>query len=323
VPSRAVAVRPLWVDSVDSVFSRSQYVAAIGHASSREMAERNALAALTGLFGQAIYADQTITNVYREAIRDGITAGWSDDITMYSTIRTTAAMDSLVGAEIRETWHDTRTNTFYAAAVMDRARTAVIYRDMILANQSIINNLTNMNAQERNSLEGFSRYQFAAAVADINITYGNVLSVIGVPSPVDLPRGDTFRLEARNITREIPIGVRVVNDRAGRIQGAFTRALTDLGFRSGGADSRYILDVNINLSPVEFPNNPHVFARMEVDSRLSHNGVTLLPFNFNLREGHTSMPEAENRAFMAAERRINAEYANLLSGYLSQLIPRR
>jgi hypothetical protein len=316
--------KPAWVENVDSIYDNSRYVAAVGNASTRDMAEKNALANLAAVFGQSIKADQTITNTYQEAVRNGVTSTWTDNISMQNTINTTASMDTLIGAEVKEVWYDSG-STHYAVAVMENARTAQIYTDMIKANQNMIANLVNMKDNEKNSLEGFSRYQFAAAVADINVAYGNVLQVIGAPVPAGVVKGDNYRLEAKNITKSIPIGIVVKNDKSGRIQGAFAKALSDAGFRSGGNNSRYILDVDITISPVEYPNNTNKFARIELGANLTDTSVksVLLPYNFNTREGHTTAAEAENRAYVAAERKISEEYKNILSDYLNQLLPKK
>jgi hypothetical protein len=316
--------KPAWVDSVDSVYNRAQYAAATGYASSREMAEKNALANLTGIFGQTIQADQLIVNTYQEAVKNGVTAGWTDNIAMQNTIETTALMNTLVGAEIKEIWFDSR-NTYYAVAVMEKTRTVQIYNEMIKANQDVISNLLSMSQADKNTLEGFSRYQFAAIVADINITYGNVLQVIGSPLPAGLTKGDNYRIEAQNITKSIPIAITVKNDKSGRIQGAFAKALSDIGFRSGGNNSRYTLNVDIIITPVEYPNNTNKYARIELGANLTDTAAksVLLPFNFDTREGHNSASEAENRAYMAAERKINEEYRKLLSNYLSNLLPKK
>jgi hypothetical protein len=314
--------KPNWVDSVDSAYSRAQYVAAAGYAADRTMAERNALSNLIAIFGQSIYADLTITNTYKEAVKNGVTTGWTDNVAMQNAIRTQSSMDVLVGAEIKEVWFDSR-STYYAVAVMEKARTTQIYNEMISANKDVINNLITMNQTQKNSLEGYSRYQFAAIVADINITYGNVLQVIGSPLPPGLVKGDTYRIEANNITKSIPVGIKVRNDKAGRVEGAFAKSLSDLGFRSGGNNSRYILDVNIVTSPVEFPNNTNKFTRIEIDARLTEDGITLLPYNFAEREGHATQSEADNRAYMIAERNITPAYTKVLSDYLSKLLPVR
>jgi hypothetical protein len=316
--------KPAWVDAVDSVYNRNQYVAAVGNASDRTMSERNALANLTGIFGQSIRADQTITNTYFEAVKNGVTAGWTDTIAMNNTIATRTSMDTLVGAEVREVWSDSK-NTWYAVAVMEKAKTTQVYTEMIKANQNMISNLITMSQAEKNTLEGFSRYQFAATVADINTTYGNLLQVIGAPLPAGMLKGDNYRIEAQNITKTIPIGIKVLKDKSKRIEGAFAKSLSELGFRSGGTNSRYMLDVNIDTSPVDFPNNSNKFTRMELGANLTDTSqkAVLFPYNFNLREGHATQSEAENRTYTVAERKINDEYANLLSDYLSQLLPVR
>ena len=316
--------KPAWVDSVDAVYSRQLYVAAVGYAADRAMSERNALGNLTAIFGQSIQADQRITNTYQEAVKSGKTAGWSDTVDMENTIKTSASMDTLIGAEIKEVWFDSK-STYYAVAVMEKQKTAQLYGDMIKANQAMIGNLTNMNQTEKNTIEGLGRYQFAAVAADINLTYANVLNVIGAPVPQGLKRGDEYRLEAQNIARAIPVNIAVKNDKSGRIQGAFAKSLSELGFRSGGNDSRYALNVDINISPAELPNNPNKFVRMELraDFTDTSQGAVLLPYNFNNREGHNTVAEAENRAFLAAERKINEEYSKLLNNYLSQFLPKK
>jgi hypothetical protein len=316
--------QPAWVNSVDSVYSRNQYLAAVGYASNREMAERNALANLTAVFGQSIYADQTITNTYQEAVKNGAAVGWTDNTAMENTIRTSASMDTLIGAEIKEVWFDSK-STHYAAAAMEKVKTARVYGDMIQANQNMIKNLITMSETEKNSMEGFSRYQFAASVADINISYGNLLRVIGAAVPEGLKKGDDYRLEAVDIARTIPIGLRVQNDKSGRIEGAFARALSDLGFRSGGNNSPYLLDVNITTSPVENASQTNKFTRIELKANLvdTKTRAVLLPYDFSDRQGHLSQSEADNRAYMAAERKISEEYAKVFNNYVSRLLPKK
>jgi len=316
--------QPAWVNSVDSVYKRDQYVAAVGHASNRATAERTALSNLISIFGQSIYADTAIINTYQEVINNGKISGYTDSTDINNTIKTSASMDTVVGAEVREIWYDSK-SVYYAVAVMDKAKTAQMYRDMITANLNMIKNLTTMSAAEKNTMEGYSRYQFAAAVADINISYGNLLNVIGSAPPSALKRGADYRLEAVDIAKAIPIGLRVQNDKAGRIQGAFAKAITDLGFRSGGNNSPYLLDVAVTTNPAEYPNQTIKYTRIELSANLidTKSNTVLFPYNYNGREGGLSQSEADNTAYAAVEKEINQKYANLFSNYVSQLIPQK
>ncbi|MDR0497279.1 MAG: LPP20 family lipoprotein [Treponema sp.] len=314
--------QPDWVRDPYTKYNRQASVAAIGMGGSREAAEKGAYGNLIGIFGQSIQVDEKVSLSYQEAVKNGVTANWSENTTVDSTIMTSTGMDSLVGAEIGDRWDDGK--EYFALAFLDKAKASQIYSGMIRSNQTMINNLLIVPPEEKNTLNEYARYQFAATIADVNISYGNLLSVIGAPVQV-LKKGDDYRLEAVSITKAIPIGLRVQNDVSNRIQGAFARALSGMGFQSGGNNSRYTLDVNINSSPVIIANNPNNFTRIEVSANLSDTsaGTVLLPYNFNDRQGHTSQSEADNRAYAAAERKINEEYTKILSDYLSQLLPKR
>ncbi|MCL2067684.1 MAG: LPP20 family lipoprotein [Treponema sp.] len=322
--SQARQRQPEWINTPYVMYDEHQYIVRTGSGKSQVEAEKSALANLVGYFGLSISDDLRISTAYFEAVKNGVTDAWSDTTNIDRTIVTSASLDSLVGAEIRENWFDGR-DTHHAAAVMEKAKTAQIYYSLTEANLEMIKNLTNMNPAQKNTIEGFARYQFAAIVADINLSYGNVLRVIGVAPPGELKRGDEYRLEAMEITRLIPVGITVRNDRSGRIQGAFSKALSELGFSSGGVNSRYVLAVDITSTPVTIQNNANNFTRIEVTANFTDTSTraVLVPYTFNRREGHTSQAEADNRAYSAAERIINEEYRDILSDYLSQLLPRR
>jgi hypothetical protein len=228
-----------------------------------------------------------------------------------------------MGAEIKEVWFDSR-DTYYAVAVMEKARSAGIYNELILANLNIIKNLVTMTPGEKNSLEGVIRYKFAATVADVNVSYGNIVRLLDASPSGGIVSGDEYRLEARNIARTIPIGITVTYDRQGRIFGAFAKCFTDLGFDANAGNSRYVLNVNASVSPVDLPNNQNYFSRIELAANLTdtRDGLVLLPYNFNDRQGHVTQAEAENRAVAAAVRDINDVFAAAFSDYLSKLMPR-
>jgi hypothetical protein len=317
------AAGPDWVRDPYTKYDRQANTAAVGNGSSRQAAEKSALGNLVAIFGQEIQVDEKLTVTYQEAVKSGAAANWSETTVSDSTISTSAGLDSLVGAEIGDTWDDGK-GAHYAVAVLNKAKASQIYSNMIKTNQTMINNLTSMTDAEKNSLEGYSRYQFAAVVADINQSYGNLLSVIGSPMQ-GLKKGDDYRLEAKNITKAIPIAVVVQNDKSNRIQGAFAKAISEAGFQTGGSNSRYLLDANVVSQPVTMQGSQYLFTRIEVTANLTDtsNKSVILPYSFNAREGHQSQAEADNRAILAAERKIGGEYSKLLNDHLSQLLPKK
>jgi len=311
---------PDWTRDPYRKYDKQLYIAAVGIGSSNQMAEKDALGKLVAIFGQSIQVDEEITTSYQEAVSSGVVATWSEKTSVSSNISTSTGMDSLIGVEITDRWDNKR--DFYAIAALNKRTASTLYSDIIKANQSTINNLINISAIEKNTLEGYARYQLAAIIADITISYVNLLNVIGVQGGLyNTKPGNDYRLEAQNIVKAIPINIAVTNDKSARIQGAFAKAFSELGFRSGGIASRYVLNVNVVISSTEHSANNIKYSRMELEANLTDTSAkaVLLPYNFNLREGHNTLSEAETRSFLTAERKINDEYKKLLSDYLSQL----
>ena len=96
--------QPEWINSPYSKYNERQYIVRTGSGPTAAEAEKNALANLVGYFGQSISDEQKISNIYQEAVKSGVAAQWSDTTTIDRTIATSAGLDSLVGAEIRDTW---------------------------------------------------------------------------------------------------------------------------------------------------------------------------------------------------------------------------
>ena len=317
--------RPAWVDSPDSVYPRDFYISAVGYGSTRMNAERNAFTQLIGFFGQSIESELRTVSTYTEAIKSGVIQ-LTENSTVQEAITTSVELDTLLGAGIADVWVDSG-NTYYAVALMEKARSAILYSDLIRSNERVIDNLISMTQSEKNSLNGYSRYMLAASIADANRVYANVLTLVGNPpgvSQVNPGRGESLRIEASDIARNIPIAVNVENDRAGRIRSAFTRSLSSAGFRSGGTGSRYVINADLHLDEANIPNQPNVFLRWVIDANLidSQDNSVIFPFTFNGREGHINISEAEQRVLRIAETRIAEEYGRHLRDHLALLLPR-
>ena len=315
--------QPDWISNPYLRYNSREYIAVVGSGNSRQDAERNALANLIAYFGQSIQVDEVVSTTYQEAVRDR-TSVWSEVTTADTVISLSSSMDNLIGAEIGEAWSGS--GIHYVTAILNRSRAAAAYTEMIRANQAIIENLTGIPVEERNTFSGYSRFQLAAAIADVNASYADILQQIGW-TVEGASGGGSLRLEAAEIKSSIPVRITVLKeshvDSADRIETAFARALSDLGFFSGGENSRYVLEVIIVLNPVSIANSPYSWARIEMNASLidTFTKALILPYNVTSRDGHTTQAEADNRAVLEAERRINNEYAALLNDYISGLLP--
>jgi len=323
--SSSGSVRPAWISSVDSVYNRNQYVAAMGTGRDHQSAQKQAHTELISIFGQSIKIDEKISTLYQDMVNSGGISNWTERNTAQIDISRQASMDVLVGAEIKEVWVDTN-GTVYAVSAMERAQAARLYTDMINANLGIINNLVNMTPAEKNSLGGYSRYQFAAALADINASHKKVLEYIGASIPSGVQDSYYYRQELEKIVSAIPIGVTVTGDKNGRVQAAIAGVLSELGFRSGGSNPRYRVEATLTMREDVY-NNPNLkFARYEIIANLVDtvpSKAVLVPYSATDREGHQTYDLAQERALQKVESIIKANLKPVLNDYLSRMLPKK
>ena len=310
---------PNWVQDPYLKYNKQEYFAVLGSGNTRQIAERNAYGNLIALFGQTIRLEEKDSVIFQSIIGNEVKTNWSEYTTTESLIERSANFESLMGAEIGDIWKDGK--EYHAVALLEKERTIKIYTGIVQENQKNIGNLIDISPFEKYSFEGLARYQMAATIANMTIPFKNLLMVLG--SPIDeFKFDDDFRLETNNIIRALPIDLQVQNDSQERIQTAFSKAINKLGFQNGGVNSRYTLDINITTSPVEYAGNPIKWIRIEVNANLKDNtsGTVLLSYNFSDRQGHNTQTEAENRAFMVAEKNIIEEFTKLLNVYLTGLL---
>jgi hypothetical protein len=294
----------------------------------RESAEKSALGALVAVFGQNVTGETLVTSRYSEAMASGVLSV-SEGSSMDQAIRSSYDLQTLVGAEIKDTWFD-GAKTTYAVAVMDRAKATVLYSDLLETNERNIKNLMAVPESEKYTIDSYARFDLAAAVADTNNQFLNLLSVIN-PAAAQAKRasvtrgGDAIRLEMVKMAQNIPISIAIENDRDGRLKSAFSSVFNAAGFKTTATGGRYILAGTFSLSEAVLSGNPNKFVRYIVDVRLtdSKTGTVLLPFSISGREGHTSVPEAENRAIRAAEQSIKDQYAKDFGGLLARLTSKK
>jgi hypothetical protein len=314
---------PAWVYDPGSLYQNELFVSAVGYGPDRSSAEKSALGNLISIFSQSVQGEIRTSQSYSEALSGGI-IDIKEKSEIVSAVNTSFAMDTLIGAEIKEGWFD-GAGTHYALAAMDKMQCSLLYNDLIESNKRIIQNLLNVREEERYTLDTFTRYNLAGTIADANATFVNVLSVLN-PIPTSLLRqglksGDDYRLEARDLCKNITMAVKVENDPGERISGAFSAVLTNAGFRLDAKDPRYVVEAAVSLSDVELPQNPNKFIRYVIDAKLieTTSNQVLFPYAINGREGHVNKSEAENRAVRAADEKIRETYTEQLVGYLSRL----
>jgi hypothetical protein len=309
---------PSWVRSWDEHYG-SAYISAVGYGESREGAEKSALAALASRFELSVQTDTRIVEAYQEAVKDGVISA-SSDTTINNAIKTSASIENLIGAEIRDIWDDGK--LYYASALMDRQKTIALYTGIIKANLESIEKLTNIKESDKYTLGSLARYNLASVIAEANQVYLHLLSVAGAGNSFpDLKNGLAYSLEAENIRKTITIALRVSGDRENRITGAFQKILNQQGFETAAAapNNRYVLTVTALFSESPVDNPRYKYVDWAVNAQLTDTAASsvLLPFAISGREGHLNVEGAEQRAVQSAEKTIIETYGEQLTRWLT------
>jgi hypothetical protein len=305
--------KPGWVDKPTTSFPDRLFVSAVGSAKDRRQAETGALGGLTAYFKQSITNSINIRDTERQENGSSVLS-----VTELSqTIQAVSAMDSLIGAEIKDTWNDRRSGTWYAAAVMEKAKCAPLYAGELNKTILEINNLIDISAGV--SFETISKCRQAMVLIGKADVFALVLSMLGGQNrQVEISNLSIAAANAIEQAKAIPVDVRVTaGDRNGRIRSAFAGVFTTAGFKTGSRNSRYALEATMVLT--EAPKNQFYNARYTVDAVLkdTQEGIELFSYNIASRESHTqSQEEANNRVYIGAVRKIEAEFPEILQEYL-------
>jgi hypothetical protein len=287
------------------------YVSAVGSGRDRREAEAGALGSLTAYFKQSVTSTITIKDTERQ-----VNGRASSESQMSEFIEASAALDTLIGAEIKNTWNDAKNRNWYAVAVMEKAKCGPLYSDELDKTIAEINTLVDPSAEA--SFETITNCQKAQGILGKADIYALILTMLDGPNRrAEVSRLNTTVAGILAEAKTIPVDVRVSGDVNGRIKAAFAEAFTTAGFRTGNRNSRFALEAAMTLDAA--PQGRYFNTRYTVDAVLkdTRTGAELFTYNAANRESHpASQAEADNRAILGAERKIAAEFPEILQGYL-------
>lgn len=313
---------PVWLANPDAVYPAARYISAVGSGPDRASAEKSALTALAGVFGQSVHGGITVHSHYADRVRGGVLEDSGSVSSVTETVATAVHLDTLIGAKIRETWTDRGGQYVYAIAVMDKIETALLYEAEIQENTARIAALEQIPEDARGTLAEYARLLQATETAEETEMLLKVLSVASPAQATSLrmsvPDAETYRQRCAAAAAGIPVAVSLENDRQGVIAQAFADVFTAAGFRITSGESRYSLRGVVSFSEVQLPSNPYTFSRGVVNAALedSRTGDILLPYAVSAREGHGGITGAEIRTARTLAEKIRTEFAETFSDFV-------
>lgn len=313
---------PKWVNTPGAVFSAQEYIVAVGEGFDRSTAEVKAVQGIAAIFKQDIKSDETAKTVMIQARKDGAVA--TAQISSFDQqVMRSVNEDDLIGIEIKEFWNDVKNNKWYAIAVMEKEKTAGIYKDLIKANIASINKM--IAEIDGNTIDSYTCCKFAVEVAKINEGYYTRLAIIK-PSEKDYLKDDMYspkklQLRALEIANNIPVCVVIENDVNGQIAQSFANVFKELGFKTTfNPGARYMLAGSVTFSESKTSDNKTIHCKYMLDCYFADTNTdkNIIPFALNGRDANTTSEGAKNRAVNSIVKKVNAGFAESLNGYMTQ-----
>ena len=317
---------PEWVNQPSSVYPNASYITYVGSAADRNVSEINALQGLASVFGQAIKSDSTASSRLVQAKEKGLVA--NSNVQVFSQeVKRKVDVDSLVGVETKEYWLDETNNTWYAIAVLDKAKATELYSEMIKKNASAVETVINNGKKDLYSFDGFSAYDFAEDIALENENHLKKMAVINPAAVNDLktycPSSKEFHAKKMEIAKQIPICIQTANDDKGRFKEAFSQAVAEAGFK-GTFDSsaRYVLIAKFEFERSDTSDKKTIRCRYNCESYIFDNKTShqLVPFTVKGRESHVDYDEAMHKAETAMIAKIKKDFSKAFYDYIRSAV---
>ena len=314
---------PDWVTGPSSAYPKTLYLTGTGSAADKKSAEIDAINELVSVFGQKITSAAVASRRMTVAQSEGVIAS-SDSSALGQDILREVSQDDVIAVEIPEFFESEKEGKWYALAVMSREKGTQIYSSMIEKNQNEINSiLSQIKADsEPNTMQNFSRLDFAEEVAGVNEGYLKRLTILN-PSAAKNFASISTPVQVRKIKMEmaakIPVCVLVEQDSDGRIAKAFQEVMSSFGFNTTlGSNERYVISCKNHFTESASSNEKTKFCEYVAECSLNDTflGETLVPLSITGREGSPSYQNAEIRAKQKISSKINENFAKNFQKYL-------
>jgi len=298
----------------EAPYPEKRYLKAVGYGQTRAEAEREARAALAGIFQSRVQAE-TMARA-RSVMADGAEAHFEKQVE--STVRVVSEV-ALVGVQVVDTVTDESTGAFTATAVLDRQQAGRRWREALMRTDTLLVAELEALPATRGKLLRLASLNRAMGLMLRQEALRSRLRVVGQPIGVAEPDMASVASELAALRREALLFVNLSGEEAMAAERVIRDRLSDGGFLMAGSEAAAIGVVtgSVQLQPLDL-NNPKInFVRAIVSVQVvdTETDTRLLSVTEKVRKGHVDANEAVRKAIDAAAQRAADRVAREL-GFL-------
>ena len=245
-------IRPDWVDGGDARYKPAQYLIGRGQADSQIDAQDRARADLAKVFQVRIDVQSQDVLAYQGGTSASGTAGRT---TANVTRSITTKTDQIVnGIQIPALWHDSRTGTYYALAVLPRMQAANSLRQEIEARDAATDRYIQASRDSADQLLKIAAADHALDAQVERSAYQKALKIVDV-SGVGVPpqwSAATLRIDLDALLHRMRIAAKAADLPLPGLQDDLAGGLSAAGFLvDTGKDPDYILKASLDVTEPE------------------------------------------------------------------------
>ena len=314
--------RPDWVDGDSIQYPSSQYLTGIGYGPDRKSAEDKARAEIAKIFFSKIDSRTSSYQEYLQTTSKGKSRTEEtftiDEITKVSTQKV------LSGVRISHVYQEKGPRPIsYALAVLDRDQSAAILSDKIQELDQDIKGLLFRAQGEEDTLAKIKSLKQSIQKHVLREAYDAELRIVsrsgtGISPPIRFAEIKSG-LESV-LLRDFFIGISVTGTRASEIQEALVQGLNQQGFSISEdlARANVLVRGSVEIKALERGTAEwkYVQWRAHFDMVDNRGGSVFGSVSKTGREGHLSLPQAENRAVRKIRKALTTEITEKMRRYI-------
>jgi hypothetical protein len=313
--------KPDWVDGRSISYPERQYLIGVGYGDTREIAEKDAYAAISRIFSANVSSISRDYERYSQVkAMDKTDTQEKMEIERLTKVTTDKILENVA---IAETWYDSEQKVYYSLAIIDRAKAGNSLKEKIRSLDSQIEEMVKKSKntidkiQKLRNLKGAIKNQIQREVYNADLRVIN-LSGKGIDSSISLTE---LNNELDNFLKnDLAVSVKVTGERGNEVKTAITEGLNKQGFsiaKKGQAED-VIVKGEVEFSEAYIHNPEFKFVRWTANFKLvdKSTGKVIGSINTSGKEGHITIEEAKERA----SRKLREEITDEISKRLVEFI---
>lgn len=314
--------RPDWIDGQSRHYPSSMYLTGVGYAPDRQTSEDRARAEIAKIFHAKIDAKTRTYQEYLQTVSGSKTKTTDsvaiEDITKVSTQKV------LSGVRVVQVYQQTKPEPlYYALAVLDRSQAKEILQSKIRELDQNLGRLVSLSRQETDKLSKIKYLKASVEEYILRDAYNTELRIVN-PSGQGIPSQVSFTEMKRQLSdallRDFFIAVSVKGSRAIEIRQALVEALNQKGFSvlDDLGRASVLARGTVEINPIEQKSSEWKFVRWKAYFDLvdQQGGAVFGSVKKTGREGHLTIPQAEERAVRKMRKLLAAEIAQDLTKFI-------